>query len=252
MVEGTPFYGPAAEIDPAPLELLRKAPLDDLRDPDALAALLPRLGLNDEQLEHFPPALHGFAGKGVFHWQYPSQFSRYLIALSGLGVRNYLEIGTRHGGTFAITVEYLRRFGGLDWALGVGILPAPSLTRWAEGIDGVATMTADSRSGEFAAMVADRSPIDLVLIDGDHEYEGVRADFELLKDHARLIAFHDIENDLVPGVPRLWSEIRDQMADRYEFREFTAQYAEVTRSTGLSLLGLGLAVRRSGYSVKPK
>ncbi len=38
---------------------------------------------------------------------------------------------------------------------------------------------------------------DLVLIDGDHSYIGVRDDFLLMRDRARIIVLHDIVNDAV-------------------------------------------------------
>ena len=53
-------------------------------------------------------------------------------------------------------------------------------------------------------------PIDLVVIDGDHSYEGVRADFEReLKLPHRFLVLHDIANDhpSCSGVQRLWRQI---------------------------------------------
>ena len=47
------------------------------------------------------------------------------------------------------------------------------------------------------------------MIDGDHSYAGVKADYELeLSMPSRYIAFHDIANKAC-GVPRLWNEIPD-------------------------------------------
>ncbi len=37
--------------------------------------LLPKLGLNNEQLYQFPEELYSFCGYGLYHRQYPSQFS---------------------------------------------------------------------------------------------------------------------------------------------------------------------------------
>jgi hypothetical protein len=48
---------------------------------------------------------------------------------------------------------------------------------------------------------------DLALIDGDHSYAGCSADYETIRDHARLIALHDIASDVCPGVKHLWQEL---------------------------------------------
>src|SRR4051794_31217464 len=71
-------------------------------------------------------------------------------------------------------------------------------------------------------------PLDFLLIDGDHTYDGVRRDFEDYGPLVRpggMIAFHDIADpgELPPSgdqllggeVPRFWGELRD----RYETRE---------------------------------
>lgn len=51
-------------------------------------------------------------------------------------------------------------------------------------------------------------PIDLIFIDGSHEYEAVKADFEDFFQHVipgGIVAFHDV-NEEWPGVLRFWRE----------------------------------------------
>lgn len=237
-------YGPAKRIDLAYAERLRAAPMAALTDPDALESLLPTLGLTDERLDEFPKSLHAHAGTGLLHWQYPSQFSRYLFELSHRGVRSYVEIGTRHGGTFVITLEYLRRFQPVEWALGIDIQPADGLRAYEAANDAVHTAVMDSRGPRFRSLLKRHSPIDLVLIDGDHSADVVREDFETVRAHARMVAFHDIVNGLVPGVGVVWREVVERYGDEWEFLEFTAQYPEVVERFGHPLLGIGLAMRR--------
>ena len=103
-------------IDLSGARALRDAPVDALREEERLVTLLAEGGLNDEHLEQFPAHLHPYCGKGLRLWQLPNQFAPYLIEVARHGVRRYLEIGVRHGGSFAATVEYLSRVGELDEA----------------------------------------------------------------------------------------------------------------------------------------
>jgi Methyltransferase domain len=240
--EQVEFYGPAHALDLTRVQLLRSVPRDTLTSSERLEGFLPTLGLNNEQIEELPTALHPMAGTGLLHWQYPNQFSRYLVELRRHPIRGYLEIGTRHGGTFIITVEFLRRFGPIEWAIGIDLQATGELAAYAAAHDGVEALQLDSGSRAFRSLVRSRAPIDLVLIDGDHSEDGCRSDFLAVHKHARMIAFHDIANDLVPGVGAVWQEVKETMGDRFRYLEFTAQYPEVRKRVGASLLGIGLAI----------
>lgn len=53
-------------------------------------------------------------------------------------------------------------------------------------------------------------PIDILFIDGSHEYEDVRADFEAFFPHVKengIVAFHDIKGKW-NGVIRFWGEVQ--------------------------------------------
>lgn len=235
--------GPTRPIDLSRLALIRTAPLDKLRDPNFLErTLIPALGLNDEGFEQIPAELHRHCGAGLRCWQYPSQLSGYLVLLSRLGIRSYLEIGVRHGGTFVFTVEYLRRFHPLAEAVAVDLGDSASLREYAAATEGVRFLQADSHSAEFRAFLESCAGFDLTLIDGDHTAEGCWQDFELVREKAAIIAFHDIVSDVVPGVGEVWRRVRAECADRYDFHEFTAQYESLHRRTGKRFLGLGVAV----------
>jgi hypothetical protein len=103
-------------------------------------------------------------------------------------------------------------------------------------------MAADTQTEGFREWVRSRAPIDLVLIDGDHSEDGCRYDFETVADYARIIVFHDIVSDVVPGVGAVWRDVKAAHADRYRFLEFMDQYAELAER-GLSYLGIGVAIR---------
>ena len=106
--------GVAAEPNlAAGLALINDASLGELQSPHFIEAeLLPKLGLNDEMQHEHPRSLRDCLGRGLGWriWQYPNQFSKYLVSLSKAKVSSYIEIGCRFGGTFVLTVEYLRRF----------------------------------------------------------------------------------------------------------------------------------------------
>jgi len=204
--------------------------------------------LNDEGFEQIPAELHRYCGAGLRCWQYPSQLAGYLVLLSRLGIRSYLEIGVRHGGTFVLTVEYLRRFHPLAQAVAVDLGDSPSLREYAATSSGVQFLQADSHSAEFRQFIAGHPGFDLALIDGDHTAEGCWQDFELVRDRAAIVAFHDIVSDVVPGVGEVWRRVRAECGDRYEFHEFTAQYDSLQRRTGQRFLGLGVAVARADGS----
>lgn len=234
------------ELDLSRLGLIRSARQSDLRDPDFLEhELLPRLGLNDELLHQFSRSLYRHTGHGLYHWQYPNQFGPYLALLSGLGIESYLEIGTRHGGTFVITVEYLSRFRPLRRAVGIDLgIPSNALREYAAARPNVTVLQGDSQGREFTKLVREQQPFDLVLIDGDHSEEGCRADLDLVAERSRVLVFHDIVSEPTPGVRKVWAEFKQAHAEHYEFAEFTEQYDEVKAETGADFIGIGVAVPR--------
>jgi hypothetical protein len=66
-------------IDLQRIGLLRQASREELADPAALERRILELGLDDEALAEFPPELHNRCGRGLRIWQYPVQFSKYLV-----------------------------------------------------------------------------------------------------------------------------------------------------------------------------
>ena len=237
---------PLRWIDLAPLQLIRAASLEQLRDADYLEReLLPKLGLSGDAVDVFPPDLRACTGRGLHHWQYPTQFAKYLAHLSTLKISTYLEIGVQHGGTFAITVEYLQRFHPVRAAYAVDVNRIPSLKSYAKENPAVRVLREDSSTARFRAFVAEHGPFGLVLIDGDHSEEGCRRDFEAVVQHATNIALHDIVDSAWPGVARVWRWIGEEYAHTFDFVAFTAQYEQVQRKLGRPCLGIGLAQRRA-------
>jgi len=229
-------------LHPTPIDLQRtaliqQADTDALSNPQWLESLLLRLGLNDEALNELPSQLHAHCGHGLRIWQYPTQFSKYLTQLSRLKIRSYLEIGIRHGGSFVTTTEYLDRFHSLDFAVGVDIIPCPSMAAYQRQNVRAQFWCVNTGGLDFLARLAELDSLDLVFIDSHHEEHQCRREFELLHDRANLIAFHDIANVGCPGVSQVWQEVKCLPA--YDCFEYVDQYRDLG-----PFMGIGLAVRK--------
>lgn len=233
-------------IDLSRISLIREKSLEYLSDPQLLETdLLPRLGLNNEELTEFPEELYPYCGNGLFYWQYPSQFSKYLTLLSKYNIESYLEIGTRHGGTFVITVEYLQKFHPLKYSIGIDISKCPSLEKYATINSTAKFFRFDSQSTKFENFLAEFGTFDLVLVDGCHGMEACMHDFETIKNRANIIVFHDIISDSCPGVVKIWNQVKVLFPNAYKFYEFVEQYDSVRKRTGKRYLGIGVAIKNS-------
>ena len=209
------------------LDIIRNASRKQLRDRDWLEDAIAKLGLGERPVE-IPPRLKS-GGKGLHIWQYPNQLAPYLIYMAYRKIGVYAEIGVRHGGTFMLTVEYLNRFKRLSKAIAIDIVIRPEMRAYAEENDIVQLIESKSTSDEASEAIAELKP-DLVMIDADHTEEACRADYEVVKPHAKWIAIHDIVEWTCPGVKPVWDSVTGEKV------EFVDQYPGVTVST----YGIGL------------
>lgn len=228
----------ASRIDLSRVGLIRAEDTSSLSDPRRLEELLLKLGLNDEGLEEYPESLYPYCGKGLRIWQYPIQFADYLVDVSRLGLRSYLELGIRHGGTFVATVEYLDRFEPLEFAIGVDIMPCPSMAEYEQMNPRARFVRVNTQSAQYEDFLSRHAPFGLVLIDSFHEEEQCYAEFLSVRERARAIAIHDIVNRDFPGVGKVWERIK--ASGEFECREYVEQYAGVAGT----YMGIGLALRR--------
>jgi len=199
---------------------------------EELESMIVHLGFNTELLHEQPQIVKDNQG-GLKIWQYPNQFSKYLHFLKDLSIESYIEIGCRWGGTFVLTTEFLKLYNNLQKSTAVDLIDSP-VEEYCETITHFKKM--DSHSETFKTFIKENH-YDLIFIDGDHSYQGVKDDFLACKDSGKIFVFHDIISDACQGVVRFWNEMKQEPG--YTFHEFTDQYPEVKGN----FLGIGVAVK---------
>ena len=166
--------------------------------------------------------------------QVRSELRSLVTMIENRAIRVVLEIGTANGGTLFV----LARAASSDAVLISVDLPGGEFgggyPRWKRGLyrtfatggQQLFLIQRDSHQDETIDQVRNilsGRKVDLLLIDGDHTYEGVRRDFEAYRafvGDGGVLAFHDIvpenpqrrsEYELCSGqVPRFWSELRSR------------------------------------------
>lgn len=170
---------------------------------------------------------------GLQSKQYPSELGQYLkfIYDKRSEINSYLEIGVERGGTF-FTVDSFLRTVNPNFTGSLAIDKSEQILRngYKEYKDKYKTVDFIYKDSKDVSL---EQNYDLILIDGDHSYHGIKSDFEKVKDKAKYIVFHDIKC-LIPGidVKKFWEEIKTQ----YESYELINKDTRLTSGLGIGII----------------
>jgi len=195
---------------------------------------------------------YAFTGSGglIKPLQVRSEILQLLQIIKLRRPKHVLEIGTSNGGTLFLFTRVASNDAciiSLDLPLGPygGGYPSwkiPFFKSFAKDHQKISLLRLDSHlesSLENIKSILAGEKLDLLFIDGDHSYEGVKMDFHMYKPLVRkegLIIFHDIVrvfSDNGCQVSYFWDEVRL----RYE----TTEIIENKKQNGF---GLGIVVNR--------
>jgi cephalosporin hydroxylase len=160
-----------------------------------------------------------------------------------------MEIGTNQGGTLlvlcrmadpqatVVSVDLPHSRGG-KFGGGYTSFQVPIFKMFATGRQKLHLLRADSHSDEtlksVSSLVADKQ-LDFLFIDGDHTYDGVKADFEMYSPFVRkggIVAFHDIAihpQETGCAVHLFWNEVKKQY-----------QHSEIVSNKDQGWAGIGI------------
>lgn len=162
--------------------------------------------------------------------QVPEEISGLVNFLKDKDIKNVLEIGSFNGGSFYIWCN-IADGNGIKISLDLPEMSSSVLGNrnrkmktWG---DNIYVVVADSHDENVFSQIEDilkGEEVDLLFIDGDHKYDGVKKDYELYKGLVReggYIVFHDIvdtefHRSCNCNVSQLWGEIK---GEKIEFND---------------------------------
>jgi hypothetical protein len=155
-------------------------------------------------------------------YQTPEQIAPCIMELLRHDIKTYLEIGIFQGGSYLLITNFLK-------------LKNPDITCIAVDIsDKYMSAEVKPYISEYNIGTSNdfhNVKFDLVFIDGDHSYEGVKTDWLNVGRFAKIAMFHDIVDLTCLGVVQLWNEIKEGKI----YKEYCYQLANKDRQ-GIGLL----------------
>lgn len=174
------------------------------------------------------------------------EIDAFCALLKREGVRSYLEVGSKFGGSLwkvASALQPESRIVSVDlpngtkaWNKSSESLSACITDIRALGHD-ARVIWGNSTSPDVIARTDALGPFDAILIDADHRLLGVTADWENYGPMGKIIAFHDIGWQRAPtwegtriDVPEFWDGIKNE----YRHEEF--KFCPSGKNNGIGVL----------------
>lgn len=188
-------------------------------------------------------------------FQVRSEILRFLKLIRKNRPKYILEIGTARGGTLflfsrvavldavIISLDLPRgHYGGGYQKWKIELFKSFALPK--QKIFLIRGSSHDIKSLNKVRKILKNNKLDLLYIDGDHSYEGVKRDFEMYKSLIKkggIIAFHDIVPIKNPEfeVDKFWNIIKDL----YE-------YEEIVEDWNQDLAGFGIIKIKNEFNIK--
>jgi cephalosporin hydroxylase len=166
--------------------------------------------------------------------QISSEIKSFLAFANEKNPQTVCEIGIAFGGTNFLlreAISSVREIIGMDHC----VRNSKLITHFKRPSTKVHFISGDSHSeqtrSKLGSYLSSRK-LDLLFIDGDHSYDGVKQDFLMYKEYVReegIIVFHDVIADFHQrfgqqtgrdsgGVPKFWQEVKQEY-EHYEFVE---------------------------------
>ena len=223
------------------IDFLRKANIKDMSN-KRLEEHICSFGLNDVNLNEQPISLSEYYGKGLKIWQYPNQLAPFIKYICELKVSSYLEIGCHHGGNFVVISELLKRKNPAIRLIACDIIEEQEVLKEYRTYSEFEYLNCSSGSEEFINIIGDK--IEMVMIDGDHFYNGCLRDLMLFIDNenTKHIIMHDIYSSSSVDTEFIW-KTKARVDPRFNAIEFVQQYPSREIPSRSYHLGIGLISR---------
>lgn len=186
--------------------------------------------------------------------QIPWELEKFAEKIEKLKPKAVLEIGTAYGATLHVLAKLADphatiisidlpggKFGGV-----VNEALTPDYRRLVQANQKLTVLRCDSHDPETVRKVRkalDGNQLDVLFIDGDHTYNGVKHDYELYSPFVKkggVIAFHDVlpSHDVDCHVDQFWNEVKPNYP-----------YEEIIENPNQGWAGIGL-LTNSGLKIE--